>query len=54
MNIEKIKKWHETKSLSLASDICEDLYDNILHYCEITDKSIDELDDILPILISKI
>ena len=42
--IDKVFKWHETKDIALANEICEDLYEL---YSEIYNKGIfnEEKDD---------
>lgn len=35
MNLkEKLEEWHETKDISLASDICQELYDEMIAFEE--------------------
>lgn len=54
MKAESILNWHNTKSISEAAEVCEELYDAILHYCQITDTDISEIDEIYPMVINKI
>lgn len=54
MKVDKIIKWHETKSISIANDICDDLYDDIMHFCIETDTDISEVEEITPIIINRI
>ena len=54
MKAESILNWHHTKSISMATDICEELYEDLVHYCQVTDKDISEIDEIHPMVINKI
>lgn len=54
MKAESILKWHYTKSISMATEICEELYEDLLHYCEVTETPLSEIDEIYPMVINKI
>lgn len=54
MKAESILNWHNTKSISMATEICEELYEDLLHYCEVTETPLSEIDEIHPMVINKI
>ena len=54
MTVDKIIKWNETKSISIAHDICSELYDELIKFCDKADSELDDCDDIIPLIIKKV